>query len=76
MNHETQVTYIRRDKNGNAKITTVGWKATRKVFVIRGPITFVSITYRRKKVPRRKPKGQKDGPKGIRGVLRRCLRSL
>lgn len=73
MSHETQVTYIKRDKNGNAKITTVGWKATRKVFTIRGPVTFVSVTYRRKDKPRRKPKRQKDGPKGIRGLLRRGL---
>lgn len=74
--NETQVTYIRRDKNGNAKITTVGWKATRKVFVIKGPVTFVSVTYRRQNKPRSKPKRQKDGPQGIRGLLRRCLPSL
>lgn len=73
MNHETQITYIRRDKKGNAKITTVGWSAKREVFIIKGPITFVSVTYRRKNKPRRKPSRQKDGPKGIRGVLRRCL---
>ena len=72
----TTLTIVRRYKNGKVTLRTVNWCATKKVYILRGPVTFVSITYQLKKRPRSKQEKQKIGRRGLRGLLRRILRPV
>lgn len=70
------ITTVRRYKNGKVKLTTTRSIKSKRTYVISGPVTFVSITYRLEDSPRKTKKKQKTRGARLGQLLRRCLPTL